>query len=448
MSRLIELTEKALASGLNDQENDEFAILWNEQADGFEEAVELFETEALLGGLKTDIDVERGIFEEILSESSDKTASGVMATLKARNQPKPDFNSIRRREKAGYYPVIFAVAALLVISFIIIFNIKKIDDQTVASIDSSDGIITLKRHGKETHLKVDSILKSGDEIVTNEDSSVQIKLEDGTGLAIEESTSIAVNKNAGAWELKLSAGTVKTKVSPQKKTFKMTTPALQVQVVGTEFTVTHVNGISTVSVFEGIVKTTSLFDGKTVTLTAGHSFSANSEKVIHDTSKEKIIFSEDFESGKIKANLSYVTPILSKNAPWGNNSKWTVETQVSTHPQPKKYEVRGPLWRDDKNGLFKYKKGMKLKFKYWLNEHSFWLGVWMRVDRKNQNLYTSIENPAVKRWAEITVELSELTSKLDNSTLFPGAIINRLNIQTNPDPKSVLYIDDVRVVEE
>ena len=66
------------------------------------------------------------------------------------------------------------------------------------------------------------------------------------------------------------------------------------------------------------------------------------------------------------------------------------------------YDVRGTLWRNNRKGL--------LKLKYWLNKHTFWLGVWMRAGFINQNLYTSIESPAVKGWVKVNLDLSELIS--------------------------------------
>ena len=449
MSRLIELTEKALNSGLSEEENNEFETLWNSQEEGFEEAVTLLETEALLNGIFFDSNMEKAIFEEILSRSSDLAADNVMQAIRAKSK-KPDIKSIQRREKASCYPIIYAIAACILIGFILFSNLSKIKEQNIASVSKVDGVITLKRQGKETHLKTNSLIKPGDELLTNATSKIDVKLSDGTGLSIEESTSISVNKNEDAWELSLSKGTVKTKVSPQKKSFKLKTPALEVKVLGTQFAVTHINGISTVTVFEGKVVTTSIADGVTTTLQAGQSFSADKKKTLFNTSKENIVFADNFEDRALKPILTFAELIQTKDAPWGNNSKWCIETSVSIQndPNKKKYEVRGPQWEDNSNGLFTFKPGMKIKFKYWINEHNFWVGVWMRVNNKNINLYTSIENPAVKRWAEAEVDLSELTSKVTGQKLSAGDIVNRLNLQSNPNEKAVLYIDDVRVVEE
>lgn len=450
MSRLIELTEKALNSGLSEAENDEFAKLWTAKAEGFEEAAEIMQTDSLLSGMLHDSNVERAVFEEILSRSSDRAASNVLEAIRLKKEPvKHDISSIRRREKASYYPIIFSIAALLVIGFTLFIGLRQVDTDSLASIQSLDGVITLKRHGKERHLDTSSLIKPGDEIVTDSKSKIDVKLTDGTGLNIEESTSLAVNKKDDAWELTLTEGTVKTKVSPQKKSFKMKTPALEVKVLGTQFAVTHVNGVSTVTVFEGKVATTAFADGHSTILTAGQSFSADKKHTISDTSGEKLLFFEDFESGRLSSKIQYAEQLLSKDGPWGNNSKWIIESLVSiqTDPKKKKYEVRGPVWESDQ-GIFSYQPGMKIKFKYWLNENNFWLGVWMRVNKRNINLYTSIENPAVKRWAEAEIDLSTLSSKVTEQKLNPGDIINRLNLQSNPDSKAILFIDDVRVVEE
>ena len=450
MSRLIALTEKALNTGLSEDENNEFADLWTAKAEGFDEAAELMQTDALLSGILFDSNVERAVFEEILSSSSDRAATNVLEAIRAKKAPeKHDFNSIRRREKAGYYPLIYSIAALLVIGFTLFIGLRQINTESLASVQNIEGKITLKRHGKESHISANSHINAGDEIHTNANSKLNVQLFDGTGLSIEESTSLAVNQANDSWELTLSEGTVKTKVSPQKKAFKMTTPALEVKVLGTQFAVTHVNGVSTVTVFEGKVATKSFADGHSTILTAGQSYSADKKHTISDTSSETMLFYEDFENGKLSSTIKYATTILSKDGPWGNNSKWVVESQVSeqTDPQKKKYEARGPVWESNK-GIFTYKPGMKIKFKYWLNENNFWLGVWMRVNKRNINLYTSLENPAVKRWAEAEVDLSELTSKVSEEKLNTGDIINRLNLQSNPDSKAVLFIDDVRVVKE
>ena len=451
MSRLVQLTEKALNSELSDLENDEFETLWNAKAEGFDEAAELMQTEALLNGMLHDSNVEKAVFEEILSRSSDRAADGVLEAIKAKKEPvKYDFRSIRRREKAGYYPVIYSIAALLVIGFTIYFGLSKVENASVALVSDTEGVIILKSQGKETHLSVNSVIKSGDQIVTDNTSKASVSLSDGTGLSIEESTTLSVNQNNNSWELSLTEGSVKTKVSPQRKAFTMKTPALEVKVLGTQFAVTHINGVSTVTVFEGKVATTSLSDGKSTTLTAGQSFSADKQKTISDTSKENLLFAESFESGELSPQLSFAKPVQTKNTPWGNTSKWCIETVVSsqTDPKKKKYEVRGPQWDDNDEGLFTYRPGMKIKFKYWINENNFWVGVWMRVNQRNINLYTSIKNPAVKRWAEAEVDLSSLSSKATGEKLKIGDVINRLNLQSNPDSKAVLYIDDVRVVEE
>lgn len=450
MSRLIKLTEKALNSGLSDQENNEFAKLWTSKAEGFDEATELMQTDALLSGILNDSNVERAVFEEILSSSSDRAADNVLEAIRSKKEPvKHDFTSIRRREKAGYYPLVYSIAALLIIGFTLFIGLRQVDTDSLASVQNIDGKITLIRQGKETHLDVNSLIKPGDEIVTNAKSKTNVQLTDGTGLSIEESTSLAVNQVNNSWELTLTEGTVKTKVSPQRKAFTMKTPALEVKVLGTQFAVTHVNGVSTVTVFEGKVATTSFADGHSTVLTAGQSYSADKKHIISDTSSEKMLFFEDFESGKLSSSVQYATPLLSKDGPWGNNSKWIIESKVSiqTDPKKKKYEVRGPVWESDK-GIYTFKPGMKIKFKYWLNENNFWLGIWMRVNKRNINLYTSIENPAIKRWAEAEVDLSLLTSKVSGQKLNPDDIINRLNLQSNPDSKAILFIDDVRVVEE
>lgn len=450
MSRLVELTEKALNSGLTEDENNEFADLWEAKADGFTEATELMQTDALLSGVLNDSNVERAVFEEILSLSSERAASGVIEAIKAKRKPvKHNLKSIRRREKTAYYPIIYAVAALLVIAFTLFIGLRNVQTQSLASIQNIDGKITLKRHGQDSLLSSETFIKDGDEIVTGSASKVDIQLSDGTGLNIEESTSLAVNRNNEAWELKLSEGTVKTNVSPQKKSFKIKTPALEVKVLGTQFAVTHVNGVSTVTVFEGSVATTSIVDGHSTVLTAGQSFSADKTQTISDTSDEDILFSEDFETGRLSSQIQFAQTILSKDGPWGNNSKWIIKSLVSiqTDPKKKKYEVRGPVW-ESQQGIFTYKPSMKIKFKYWLNEHSFWLGVWMRVNKRNINLYTSIENPAVKRWAEAEVDLDLLISKASGEKLSTGDIINRLNLQSNPASKAVLYIDDVRIVDK
>ena len=451
MSRLIQLTEKALNQGLSEEENEEFEVLWNSKSEGFEEAAELMQTEALLSGMLLDTNVERAVFEEILSRSSERAADGVLEAIRAKKQAvKHDFNSIRRREKAGYYPVIYSIAALIILGFTIFIGLSKVENSSVAMISKTDGLITLKRNGQESHLAPNSLIQSGDQLSTDSQSKISLNLADGTGLDIEESTTVSVNQNNNSWELSLSEGTVNTKVSPQKKTFTLKTPALEVKVLGTQFAVTHINGVSTVTVFEGKVATKSFSDGKTSTLTAGQSFSADKSKTISDTSSESLLFAESFENGSLSPQISYAKVIKSKDAPWGNNSKWCIESLVSSvnEVQKKKYEVRGPQWDNNSKGLFTYKPGMKIKFKYWINENNFWVGVWMRVNKRNINLYTSIPDPAVKRWAEAEVDLSLLKAKADGQQLNTGDIINRLNLQSNPNSKAILFIDDVRVVQE
>ena len=451
MTRLVELTEKALSSGLTEEENNEFETLWNSGSEGFNEAAELMQTEALLSGVLFETNVEKAVFEEILSRSSDRAANGVLKAIRSKKEPlKRDFNSIRRREKAGYYPLIYSIAALLVIGFTVYLGLSKVQTETLASVSSTDGLITLKRHGQESHLSINSAIQSGDQLITDEKSKANVSLIDGTAISIEESTAILLNKVNDAWELSLSAGTVKTKVSPQRKEFRLKTPALEVKVLGTQFAVTHINGISTITVFEGKVAATSFSDGKSTTLTAGQSFSADKTKILSDTSAENLLYAESFENGSLSPLISFAKVIQTNNTPPGNNSKWCIESLVSsqTDPKKKKYEVRGPQWDENNKGLFTYKPGMKIKFKYWINEKNFWIGVWMRVNNRNINLYKSLEKPAVKQWTEAEVDLSTITSQTTGQKLNTGDIINRLNLQSNPDSKAVFYIDDVRIVAE
>ena len=74
----------------------------------------------------------------------------------------------------------------------------------------------------------------------------------------------------------------------------------------------------------------------------------------------------------------------------------------------------------------------------------FWLGVWMRCEKRNINVYDAIK-PVFNKWASAEVPLSTLVSKATGEKLNPGDVINRWHIMTNSDKDAEIYLDNIRI---
>jgi hypothetical protein len=372
----------------------------------------------------------KSVVSKIIKSKNKQTANQVVNTLKKRQDIKT--------KPLPWKPLLFIAAACLAIGFFALFqNFQQSKLGTnihYTKIDESQIFIT--RNGQNIDAP---ILQSGDTIITKGHIDVQRSLEDGTLLTFSPQTQMTLKEENLNWQLGLNNGKIKLNVRPQKGSLQVNTKDVNVLVVGTRFSVEQLINGSRISVTEGKVKVKLLGTEEVITLLAGDDIVATDNKVISSNKilKTTTVFEINPNNGsKKQLHVGQLQEQENQKCFSG------VVGETSAGSKARIIFIR------DFNGLFKHQDGLKLKFRYWLGHKGYWLGIWMRSDANLKTAYTSINNLRYNQWTEVEIPLSQLVPKDTNKKFSTGDIISSLQIQTDGNPETQLFISELSVISE
>lgn len=434
MSSLTKLTEDFIDGRINDQGIEELQYRLSDKEEGWQEAMDIMEQHTLLNGLFSDNSVANGVMEKIRQKHEDLRVSNVMDKIRARHHQEEEPAAISFKR----IPVYLAAAAALILSFVILKPANT--PEVIAKVSNINGVISLIRDGESLPLTKGMEVLNQD-ILLNEGSGT-VKLNDNSEVTVYLDTELKLKKENEDWLFLLSKGKVMANVTPQKGQFRVVTNDLEVSVVGTQFTVSKMNEVSHLKVFEGKVRAQHK-NGEPFLLTANQEFKVNQDKILVEPREITEVYRADFEKQIPEGDLfGQVLPC--SQLPPGNDSEFAVK---ATKTDVNGSRVIKGVYIINQKGIFTYKENMVIRFKYWMNPNCHWLGVFMRSDKAKINIYGS-NKATSKKWQIAEFPIEEITPKNKNKELKIGDVISRIHIMTHGSDDSICYIDDIQIIQK
>jgi len=153
-------------------------------------------------------------------------------------------------------------------------------DSLTARVQNVVGDVTIERDGKKEKVTASTNIRDGDVIKAGLGGSMVVVFEDGSRVNIGPKSQFTLGQGGSEWDLgKLNFGKLKAIFKKfQTRKFAIRTPIAIAGVKGTEFIMTHENGISEIHLFEGTLDITA--GGETKELTRGNSMVIDDSGII------------------------------------------------------------------------------------------------------------------------------------------------------------------------
>lgn len=440
MSRLLELTELFLDHSLEDDQKLEFEQLYQPEHEDFETASELIEHDALMVGMLSEKDerLPQQVIEEIKNNRDQKNTDAVMDYIR-----KKEGDSHLKESPVSIQSIVYkvvALAAFLILAFIVPGKIAA-KGQHIAILSHLNGPVTIMRNGVELDGDKGVAIFEGD--IVRSDDQAEITLDDRSTVRLLFNTEVKVSKNKQDWSIDLNKGVVDLVVSKQEGRFQVNSPAMNVVVVGTEFSLDYFSGSSHLKVKEGHVKAKPVTAKSFVDVYTGQELSCNKKNLDYDPRKIQKWMFADFERSLPEGDL-YGNIKSTKTIPAGNMSEFAIEA-VKTDVMGSK--VMKGVYLINQRGIFTYKKNQYVRFKYWMNEHGHWLGVFMRSELDKITAYGS-KKPVFGKWQEVEFSMEEILPKVENKPLKYGDVITHIHLMTDGSNDTEFYIDDLSIIQK
>ncbi|MCM8533830.1 MAG: FecR family protein [Lentisphaeraceae bacterium] len=442
MSRLLELTELFLDQSLEGDQKLEFEQLYQPEHEDFKAASELIEHDALLIGMMAENDesLPQQVIKEIETKSDQKNTDAVMDYIR-----KKEGTSVLEESPVNIKSIVYkviALAAFLTLALVVPGKIMaKVKTDSFATLSDLNGPVTIVRNGKGIDGERGVELYEGD--VVKSDGQAEITLVDKSTIRLLFNTEIKMSKDKDDWSIDLNKGVVDLVVTKQKGTFGVNSAAMNVVVVGTEFSLDYFSGSSHLKVKEGHVRAKPVTAKSFVDVYRGQELSSNKKNLDYDPRKIQKWMFADFEKSLPEGDL-YGNIKSTKNIPLGNNSEFAIEA-VKTDVMGSK--VMKGVYLINKRGVFTYKKNQYVRFKYWMNEHGHWLGVFMRSELDKITAYGS-KKPVFGKWQEVEFSMEEILPKVENKPFKYGDVITHIHLMTDGSNETEFYIDDLSIIQK
>lgn len=293
-------------------------------------------------------------------------------------------------------------------------------------------------------------------IQTHAHATTLLHLGDGSEIEVLAETQVQITKphqlmllhGAVRCQIKKSSTHANTQFQAEHARFVVQTENAKIHVVGTTFTVRHLESTQ-VTVSEGIVAVETAQAPELIYLKQNDMLSVNKQFLVSSASsntKMRTVWQLDFENGTHAESYIGGELIKTETAPRGNQSNYCF--QATLNGQPDKNLLQA-IFKNKDDVWFNAHDDAWISFKYWANQSCGWLGVWMASAPEHHYLHYHREFvPLTDRWVEARIRLRDCVRGNGPDaieTLAMGAPVHWFMIQSGHLPGARLYVDDIRI---